>query len=156
MQNLSKDILIKSLSFNIFYPRDLDLFNNKIIKFSKDLNDDSDAFITNNFDELGYARRYSKKYLFYFSQNLNEDDLIKASIYGADGVILDKIINKNLINLARNSGFNLAFLAKNNTDLLKATIYNFNIFITNKDLLENIPNTKLKGELYELSKSTLA
>lgn len=156
MQEITKEILIKSLSFNIFYPRDLDNFNDKIIKFSYSLNDLSDAFITNYHEELGYARRYTKKYLFFFSKNLDEEEIIKASIYGADGIIVDKFDNKKTINMARNSGLHTAFIAKSNADLLKAILYNFNIIIANRKILENVPKNKLKGEINETSKSTLA
>ncbi|MBT0878609.1 MULTISPECIES: hypothetical protein [unclassified Campylobacter] len=156
MQELSKEILIKSLGFNLFYPRDLSEFKNEIIKFSYDLNDLNDAFITSDFDELGYARRYVKKHLFYYSKNLSEDELIKASIYGADGIVLDKIANNDLLNLAKNCGFSLGFLAKNNIDLFKATIKQFDIFIANDKLLKNVPNTKYKGILNATPKSTLA
>lgn len=151
MQELSKDVLIKSLSFNLFYPKDLSDFKAKIINFSYDLNDLNDAFITSDFDELGYARRYSKKHLFFYSNNLSEDELIKASVYGADGIILDKICDKDLLNLAKNCGFSLAFLAKNNIDLFKATIKQFDIFVANIDLLKNVPDTKYKGILHAIS-----
>lgn len=145
MQEISKDILIKSLMFNTYYPRDLDMFKGKIISFSTDLNDDCDAFISDNFDEIGYARRYSKKFLFF--KNISEDNIVKASIYGADGLIFSNKCDKKILNLARNCGFHLAILAKSNFDLLKAVAKDFDIVIADKKLLNNTPDFKYKGEL---------
>lgn len=151
MQEINKEILIKSLQFNMFYPRDLNDFIGKIINFSYNLNDLNDAYITSNFDELGYARRYCKKLLYYKLDENNEDLIIKASVYGADGILTKTKCQKNIIELAKNCGFSLAFIAKNNFDLLKGISKGFDVFISDQKLLNSVPKNKYKGVINGLS-----
>lgn len=135
--------LLKSTSFNIFYPR---IINEKEVNFSYDLNDlSSQAFISKDFDELGYARRYTNKYLFYKANNLTQELIIKANIYGCDGIVLDKIKNKNLLQAAKNNGLYLAYIIDTNFKALKASLLDIDICICSKDI--NINHSKIKGIL---------
>lgn len=143
MQELDMNTLLKSTSFNIFYPR---IIKENELRFSYKLNDlHSQAFISEDFDELGYARRYTTKYLFYKANNLNQEVIIKANIYGCDGIVLEKIKDKHLLQVAKNNGLYLAYIINNNFKALKASLLNIDICICNKDL--KIKHSKIKGIL---------
>lgn len=151
MSELSYDLLGRSLSANPFFPKDLKSFLYKHTKFIKTIksfddfnpNDICEAYVVDFInDEVSMLKRYSNSVILCNALLKDEKDLLKALVYGVDGVVLDNK-NYNLSKVAIHFGLSAIFKANNKKELLKASFYKADIFYIPKELFNSIPNDKL-------------
>lgn len=151
MSEFSYDLLGRSLSGNPFFPKDVSGFLHKQTKFIKiiksfdDFNPDDiyEAYLLSFInDEVSMLKRYSNSVILYNATLKDEKDLLKALVYGCDGVVLSHK-NYNLSKTATHFGLSVIFEAKSKTELIKASFYKADIFYVSKNLFSSIPKNKI-------------